>query len=57
MLRKSTASNAWAAIFKNADFSYKSYKIGKLLAFFLISNSFLSSLLMVAPSSVSVKPN
>ena len=57
MLKKSTASNAWAAIFKNADFSYKSYKIGKLLAFFLISNSFLSSLLMVAPSSVSVKPN
>ena len=42
MLRKSQASNAWAATFKNPDFS-KSF-LYKILAFF-------SYLLMLVPSS------
>ena len=40
----SSLKNAWAAIFKNAEFSWNS-------SFFLIKNSFLSSLIMLAPSS------
>ena len=47
MLRKSRASNAWAAILKSLIFSI----------FFLIQNSFLSSLLMVISFFVSVKLN
>ena len=34
-----------------------SYKIKEILIFFLIQNSFLSSLFMELPSSVSVKSN
>ena len=58
MLRKSPASNVWAAIFKKADFFlmlFKSYRIECILAFFSNLNFFLSSLLMVVPSSVNVK--
>ena len=33
MLRKSPASNVWAAIFKNADFSWSSLKVTKLSKF------------------------
>ena len=33
MLRKSQASDAWAAIFKNTDFSWNSLKITKLSKF------------------------
>ena len=33
MLRKSPASNAWAAVFKNADFSSISLKVTKLSKF------------------------
>ena len=53
ILRKSQVSNAWATIFKNNDFSESSLKVknGYILAFFLILNSFLPSLLMVVPSS------
>ena len=52
MLKKSPASDVLTAVFKNADFSYSSLKVSKqILAFFLIQNSFLSSLLMVIPSS------
>ena len=40
MLRNSPASNAWAAIFEDADFSESSlsYKIEQILGFFLIYN-------------------
>ena len=33
MLRKSPASITWAAIFKNADFSWNSLKVTKLSKF------------------------
>ena len=33
MIRKSPASDAWAAIFKNADFSLRSLKVTKLSKF------------------------
>ena len=33
MLRKSPALNAWAANFKNGDFSYNSLKVTKLSKF------------------------
>ena len=47
MLRKSSAWNAWAAIFKNADFSYSSLKVTKLSKFqlFLFFKILLSPLL------------
>ena len=55
MLRKSPVS---AAIKKKTLELFKSYKIEYILTFFVIYDSFLfSSLLMVVPSSVSVKPN
>ena len=56
MLRKTSASNAWAAIFKNAEL-FKSFKIQQILGIFLIQNYFLSLLLIVEPSSFIVKPN
>ena len=45
MLRKSPTSNAWAAAFKNADFSYSSFKFTKFSNFFLLLKLFLSPLL------------
>ena len=33
MLKKSPASDAWAKIFKNADFPYSSLKVTKLSKF------------------------
>ena len=53
MLGKSPASNAWAAIFKNADYCWSSIKV--FLSKFLIKDSFLSSLLMIVPSSVGIE--
>ena len=47
MLRKSPASNVKATTLKDADVFlefFKSYKIGRILALFLIGNSFLSPL-------------
>ena len=55
MLRKSPASKVWAAIFKNADFSWSSLKVTKFSntkhILFLTQNSFQSPLLMVVPFS------
>ena len=52
MLREPPASNALAAIFKNADFSYSSLKVAELSdfwQFFLLK--IILSLLMLVPSS------
>ena len=51
MLRKSPVSNTLASIFNNLEI-FKSYKIDTLKG----TNCFLFFLLMVVPSSASVKP-
>ena len=51
MLRKSPASNTLASIFNNLEI-FKGYKIGTQKG----TNCFLFFLLMVVPSSASVKP-
>ena len=56
MLRKSLASDAWAAIKKTLEL-FKSYKTEYILTFFLTYDCFLPSLLMVVPSFVSVELN
>ena len=56
MLRKSPASDAWAAILKNVWALQKLQNWAYFNIFFLIYGCFLSSLLMVVPSFVSLKP-
>ena len=59
-LRKSPASDAWAAIFKNADFSLsflKVTKLSKLLGFFSNLKCFCVSIFKKMISIDSVKPN
>ena len=56
MLRKSPASDAWAAILKNA-WALCKLQNGAYFNIFCIYDCFLSSLLMVVSSSVSIKSN
>ena len=59
MVRKSTDSNAWAGIFKNADFSKSSLKVTKLSKYyiFLYWKFFSVSIIKTMTFIVSVKPN
>ena len=54
MLRKSPASNAWAAILKSAYFPQSSVKVTKLSNYFLFK-SFLSSLPMIVATIKGLK--
>ena len=58
MLRKSLASNVWAVIFKNADFSWNSLKLQNWVNFSAFYLKFFSvSIIKKMTFIVSVKPN
>ena len=57
MLRKSPASDAWAAILKNAWALQKLQNWVNFNIFSYLRLFFLSLLLMIVPSSVSDEPN
>ena len=53
MLRKSPASNAWAAIFKKADFSWSSLKATFIFVFSIFSHLRLFSVFIINNSTFS----
>ena len=59
MVRKSTDSNAWAGIFKNADFSKGSLKVTKLSKYHIFPDLkfFSVSIIKKMTFIVSVKSN